>query len=783
MTNGARASSTVTYSPIRSNSASNARVIGYPALSPHNASTTAYNASTAAYNATEVILLSCGASTITNDTSLRSWDSDQGSKYVSSNAPISSASEALTMEPWVPAVPYKTARVFQSPFTYNFPLSRGQKFLSRGQKFLRLYLYPSVYSDTNTSQSFFSVNANDFTLFTNFSASLYSESLKRPFFMVEFIVSVGATQRLLLTFTPNPNSSAFVNGIEIVSMPDKLYLDEEDVPIKYGEGLFNLNSNTALESLYRLNVGGDTVEIQEGGMFRGWSPDDGNLILADSAFALRDNGSVIKYTNSTPPYTAPQVVYLSGRTTHNISQGVLWGFPVDSGFFYLLRFHFYEFVYTKKNERNFTMTINDDEFLDVDIVSLAGGPDIPIFTDCITWIPDVGNRGKAELGLLMVSSHERPLLNGLEIFKLNDTTGSLAASIPQPVTDSPPTKAPKKKNAAVVIYSVVGSVIGVVVVVAAVTFLILRRQRKSTRGSLRCDTCRYLSIGEIRTATRNFDESFIIGRGGYGNVYRGLIDNAATTVAIKRLSSNSNQGAHEFLTEIDMLSKLRHLHLVSLIGYCDDNGEMILVYDYMARGTLRDHICNPDNSPLMWKQRLQICLGAAKGLDYLHTGTKHAIIHRDVKSTNILLDGKWVAKISDFGLSKMGPENQSFTHISTNVKGTFGYLDPKYYTTGKLTSKSDVYAFGVVLFEVISGRAAVDTRLEEEQHSLAGWARYCIQEGKLDQLIDQSLMGQISAACLEAFVGIGGRCLHLQPQERPAMGDVVKGLELAMALQ
>ncbi|KAL0350773.1 UNVERIFIED_CONTAM: Receptor-like protein kinase FERONIA [Sesamum radiatum] len=206
----------------------------------------------------------------------------------------------------------------------------------------------------------------------------------------------------------------------------------------------------------------------------------------------------------------------------------------------------------------------------------------------------------------------------------------------------------------------------------------------------------------------------------------------------------------------------------------------------MPRGTLGDHLYKinrhgKSNPPLPWELRLKVSIGAARGLYYLHS--RHRAIHRDVKSSNILLDENWVAKISDFGLSKMGPANDSFTHISTNVRGTFGYLDPEYFLTRKLTRKSDVYSFGVVLFEVLSGRPAVDIRLEEEQHSLAGWARYCIREGKVDRLIDHNLMGQISPACLKVFVGIAGRCLHTQPQGRPAMADVVMGLELALALQ
>lgn len=297
---------------------------------------------------------------------------------------------------------------------------------------------------------------------------------------------------------------------------------------------------------------------------------------------------------------------------------------------------------------------------------------------------------------------------------------------------------------------------------------------------------RFFSLAEIQSSTNNFDDDMVIGIGGFGKVYKGYIDNGSTIVAIKRLNPESNQGADEFWTEVEMLSQLRYTHLVALIGYCNDCNEMILVYEYIAHGTLADHLYKlskkGDGIGLTWHQRLNICIGAARGLDYLHTGTQQSFIHRDVKTTNILLDEKWVAKISDFGLSK-GTTSFSKTHITTAVKGTFGFLDPDYFRTQRLTKKSDVYAFGVVMLEVLCGRPVVDTRLEEDQISLVFWARHCIETGRLSQIIDTSLRGQISPNALKCFVEIAYKCLHDRPQERPTMAEVVAGLEFALASQ
>ncbi|KAL4575295.1 hypothetical protein LXL04_022137 [Taraxacum kok-saghyz] len=292
-----------------------------------------------------------------------------------------------------------------------------------------------------------------------------------------------------------------------------------------------------------------------------------------------------------------------------------------------------------------------------------------------------------------------------------------------------------------------------------------------------------IHLEEIKSATDNFHNSKVIGKGGFGKVYEGVIfhSKGKSLVAFKRLDRYYGQGDPEFWKEILMLSRYTHENLISLLGFCDEDGEKIIVYEHASHGSLDRYL---SSTTLTWKHRLKICLGAARGLCYLHDPkeTQNRVIHRDIKSSNILLDENWNAKVSDMGLSKVGPANQEHTFLVSNVVGTFGYVDPMYAEKSILTKESDVYSFGVVLFEVLCGRLCYENHNGRFQSLVRMW-KQSYKQKKQHEIILQDLKQHMDPRSLETFVDIAYRCLHKFHERRPKISEVVDKLSIAIQFQ
>ncbi|XP_075493469.1 putative serine/threonine-protein kinase PBL7 [Primulina tabacum] len=286
------------------------------------------------------------------------------------------------------------------------------------------------------------------------------------------------------------------------------------------------------------------------------------------------------------------------------------------------------------------------------------------------------------------------------------------------------------------------------------------------------------SYRELATATNNFRQESLLGEGGFGPVYKGKIETTGQVVAVKQLNHSGLQGDKEFLVEVLMLSNLQHPNLVSLIGYCAEGEQRLLVYEFMPLGSLECHLHDlaPDMQPLDWKSRMQIAAGAAKGLDFLHNQAKPQVIYRDLKASNILLSEEFRPKLSDFGLAKFGPDDDK-SHVSTRVMGTRGYCAPEYAQTGKLTVKSDVYNFGVFLLELITGRRAVEVTQGSTMHMLVDWARPMLKERKkFVNLADPLLKGRFSENILSKAIEVALMCLQEDAQSRPNMRDIAHAM-------
>ncbi|WOH12098.1 hypothetical protein DCAR_0831597 [Daucus carota subsp. sativus] len=765
------------------------------------------------------ILLNCGTNSTIN-VGGRRWvgDSATGGNVTLSSSGIEVSTSTFDGDQTYTPL-YKTARVFVDSLNYTF---RG----AQGSYFLRLHFYPFSSENRNVNDSSFVVQANGIKLLSGFNVpdeilqkNLYIAKLggnsSFSYLVKEFFFTVSGDV-LMVEFIPAKGSFGFVNAIEIVNVENKLFVDSVSKVGSNGETSVLSLSKRGIETMYRLNVGGSPIKADEDlSLGRVWEADSSYMLTANAGSDIHTRAN-ITYASANDTSIAPLVVYRSARTMSNTQVmekrfNMSWKFEVDPDFDYMIRLHFCELSFDKANERIFRIYINNKTAADnFDIFKQAGGKYKAYHQDFLDMVPSVVNTLWIQLGPDPTAGAvgTDALLNGLEIFKLS-RNGNLAyvGKLENPGA--------RKTSKSVILWVSIGAGIASIVIIAAsialITCFCQKRRNKETdtkkhppgwrplfllnstanakaslhqslHGSMAPNrTGRRFTLAELKAATNSFEDSLIIGVGGFGKVYKGEIEDG-TLVAIKRANPQSQQGLTEFETEIEMLSKLRHKHLVSMIGFCDEQDEMILVYEYMANGTLRSHIFGSNLPPLSWKQRIEVCIGAARGLHYLHTGADRGIIHRDVKTTNILLDENFVAKMADFGLSKTGPSLEH-THVSTAVKGSFGYLDPEYFRRQQLTEKSDIYSFGVVLFEVVCARAVINPSLPRDQINLAEWAMRWQRQRSLETIIDPHLKGTYSPESLTKFAEIAEKCLADEGKSRPAMGEVLWHLEYVLQVQ
>ena len=757
-------------------------------------------------------LISCGASGSVQLDDGRTFRSDPESvSFLSTpmDINITANNSPTAASPLSPL--YLSARVFSDVSTYSFFVSQP------GRHWIRLYFLPIPDKKYNLTSATFSVFTDNMVLLHDFS---FIASPPNPILKEYIVVTQGDTLKII--FTPK-DSIAFINAIEIVSAPPTLIPNTTNgLP---PQEQFDI-SNNALQVVYRLNMGGALVTAFNNTLGRTWLPDAPFLKLEAAAQAAWVPPRTIKYPDdkAVTPLIAPANIYSTAQQTasSNTSQArfnITWEMEAEPGFKYLIRLHFCDIISKALNSLYFNVYINGMMGVsNLDLSSLTMGLAVAYYQDFTVDSSSIINSTLlVQVGPSTTdSSNTDAILNGLEVMKISNQAKSLDGQF------SPKTSSQLGKR----ILTGIGLSVAVIAAALAIVMCCRRNRRpewqktdsfhswflrlnsnqssfmsscsrlsRNRFGSTRTKSVfssmfassayglgRYFTFAEIQKATKNFEEKDVIGVGGFGKVYLGVLEDG-TKLAIKRGNPSSDQGMNEFLTEIQMLSKLRHRHLVSLIGCCDENNEMILVYEFMSNGPLRDHLYGGTNlKPLSWKQRLEISIGAAKGLHYLHTGAAQGIIHRDVKTTNILLDENFVAKVADFGLSKAAPSLEQ-THVSTAVKGSFGYLDPEYFRRQQLTEKSDVYSFGVVLFEVLCARPAINPALPRDQVNLAEWALTWYRKGELNKIIDPHIAGQIRPDSLEMFAEAAEKCLADYGVDRPSMGDVLWKLEFALQLQ
>ncbi|MCO5595732.1 hypothetical protein L7F22_049778 [Adiantum nelumboides] len=284
----------------------------------------------------------------------------------------------------------------------------------------------------------------------------------------------------------------------------------------------------------------------------------------------------------------------------------------------------------------------------------------------------------------------------------------------------------------------------------------------------------WFTLRDLQIATDSFSKSNVLGEGGYGIVYKGRLANG-TMVAVKSLLNNMGQAEREFRVEVEAIGRVRHKNLVRFLGYCMEGTHRMLVYEYVNNGNLEQWLHGASSSSMTWENRMRIIIGTAKALAYLHEALEPKVVHRDIKSSNILIDSQWNAKVSDFGLAKLLGAGKS--HVTTRVMGTFGYVAPEYASTGLLNERSDVYSFGVLLLETITGRDPVDYNRPVGEVNLVDWLKVMVGNRRSEEVVDPNLIEKPSPRLLKRVLLIALRCVDPESEKRPKMGHVVHMLE------
>ncbi|XWS29758.1 hypothetical protein CRYUN_Cryun24cG0057800 [Craigia yunnanensis] len=753
------------------------------------------------YNFPDKYFINCGSdSPVTNGSRKFVGDKNPNSFSVGNSKPVKDSQ--LADSPL-----YQTARFSTGPFSYDLEIT------DKGLYVVRLHFFPFMSNQANLADALFNVSASNKSLVSNLSVKNSSFPVIK-----DFLVPINSAKFRIHFIPANQTSFAFVNAIEVFLVPN-LKDNRTHVTSAGSKGPYKGLPSQVLRTVQRVIVGGQsftdlTVVASE------WVADDDYILignLAKNCTSLQ-NGKLnyddildnenfnLASQNFVPDLvyrTCKEVTLKNGQASN--STNITWHFNVSRNARHLVRVHFCDIISTSPNIVNFNLFIyskfsrNINPYEDIDIVNTA----VPFYYD---FVVDSGDSDFISISVVPLeeSLDKFAYLNGLEIMEFITEPG-LELGISEP----------KRKP---VLFIIIGSVVGFLVICSLIVVFLLFKKRRKTKpfepmasyGTLPFGGASpYIGIStrsvnpppvanfnlklripfaEIIEATNNFEAKLLIGEGGFGKVYKGTLRNGLK-VAVKRSESKHGQGLPEFQTEVMVLSKIRHRHLVSLIGYCDEGSEMILVYEFMEKGALRDHLYNLRGNPetssalslLTWRQRLEICIGAAKGLHYLHTGSDGGIIHRDVKSTNILLDEQYVAKVADFGLSKSGLLDPD--EFSTGIKGSFGYLDPEYFRCLQFTEKSDVYSFGVVLLEVLCARPAIINSHRKEEINLAEWGLNWLKKGELEKIIDPSVGGQINPNSLRKFSEIVEKCLKPTGANRPTMLDICWDLEYTLQLQ